>query len=325
MKGIRFNIESLLDWLDRVRPERFFIYLHTAEVHAPYVPLEEDKRYREDGDDPRVRYVAHAIEEERARFSGFNFDPEYRGTFDGSWFGMRWLEKSPRPVPDAEVRHLGALYDRGVAYTDLWVGKLLEGLKQRGLYDHSVLIVTADHGDELLDHGGLEHGNTFYDEMMHVPLILRAPGEGHGMVVDSQVGLIDVFPTVLDLVGVRTDVPTQGRSVRTLLSGGSLPDRPAFGEASFIPGIAALRTNKWKFIYHGNTGGEDLYDLEADRRETVNLCASEKPRCSRFRDQLLQWEAGMREAKVRLGLPRASEAAIDQETAARLRALGYTH
>ena len=113
------------------------------------------------------------------------------------------------------------------------------------------------------DHGGLEHSRTYFEEMMRVPLIVRVPGEGHGRVVKEQVGLIDLTPTILDLLGISVDLPFQGRSLGALIRGGPYAERPLFGEAA-DPGLKAARTNEWKYIRAAD-GSERLYDLRTTR------------------------------------------------------------
>src|SRR6185503_10510055 len=90
----------------------------------------------------------------------------------------------------------------------------------------------ADHGDEFFEHGGIEHTRTLYDEIMHVPLIVRLPGEGRGRVVTDQVGLVDLMPTLLDVLGVPSSPSLQGRSLQPLIAGGSLPERAVLAEGS---------------------------------------------------------------------------------------------
>src|SRR5262249_9572915 len=156
--------------------------------------------------------------EERVRWAGLSFDPDYAGSIDGSWQTMHDIHSKGLPPP-ADLAHLVALYDQGIRYTDHWIGELVAGLERRGLSNTTLVIVTADHGEELGDHGGMEHTRTFYDEVMRVPLIVVAPGLPSGQVVTTQVGLVDVFPTVLDVLGESYDGPEQGISLRPALEG----------------------------------------------------------------------------------------------------------
>jgi arylsulfatase A-like enzyme len=317
-----FMIEGFAQWLDRALPNRFFAYLHLTEVHAPYTGP-SPTRYPADSPDPTQRARAQTIAEEIRRYRGFAFDPGYQGTMDGSLDAIQRLgPERLKKIGSRDLEHLVALYDQGIAYVDYWIGRLVEELDRRGLRENTIVFLAADHGDELHDHGGFDHGATFYDEMMRVPYILRVPHLGEGRVVDDQVGLIDVMPTLVDLLGAGDTLDAQGRSVRPLLSGGALPERTLFGEAAMIPGLVASRTNQWKYIRPSGAPPE-LYDLRADPRETLNLCAQDGDRCKPFAEQMHAWEIEMQRVKEQRALATPKTAVIDEQTHERLRELGY--
>jgi arylsulfatase A-like enzyme len=321
LRGIRLNAEALFYWLDRKRPEHFFVYLHVVEVHSPYSPPKVPLQFR-GRKSAHARRVQRVLARERERYADFDFDPDYEGPADGSWDYLGKLRAGDGTRRDLE--HVVALYDRGIAYTDFWIGKLVAGLKKRGLYDDTVIIVTSDHGDEFFDHGRLEHGTSYYEEMMRVPLIVRVPGEGQGKVIRQQVGLIDIMPTVLDLVGVRHSLDLQGVSLRPLLDGAGAPERLMFAEASMVPALdAAVRTNHWKYIHWAGQRRQELYDLEADPRERHNLCAERLEPCAPWAREVQRWREEMKQTKARLALPPPEPAVIDERTRERLRALGY--
>jgi choline-sulfatase len=320
--GLRFTLDALFEWLDRERPTRAFVYVHTGEVHSPYAPPPVDPR-REGGTDEKSRALAAALGEERARYATLDFDPGYQGSVDGSWETLGAIREGRLALTERDLTHLVALYDRGIAYTDHWLGRLVEGLRTRGLLDRTLLVVTADHGDELFEHGGIEHTRTFYDEIMHVPLVVRAPGEGRGRVVPDQVGLVDLMPTIVDMLGVPNPPSAQGRSLRPLIMGGSLPKRAVFAEGAVEnPQLRAIRTLRWKYVFDGGRT-EELYDLAADPGERTNLCAAEPERCVPFRAQAREWEIGLEAAHAELGPRTPSPATIDAEMRTRLRTLGY--
>ena len=324
--GLRFNVENALRWLDTAQPEKFFVYLHTVEVHSPYSvaelpysPLDLDDHFVERHPDAPLDYFAKAIVEEQRRYRSLDFDPDYTGAIDGSLETLRRLEVEG-PPPERDIEHLKALYDRGIAYTDFWIGKFLDGLSERGLYDDTLIVITSDHGDEFYEHGRMQHSHTYFDEMLRVPLIVRAPGEGHGLRVSAQVGLVDVLPTALDVLDIATDLPFQGRSLRPLWSGGTLPPRPVFGEASILPRTVAVRTDDRKYIRFPN-GQEALYDLRKDPGETARLRGDGE--LQSFRRQLRNWRAETKQSRQALRLAEPRQAEFDAETRERLRALGY--
>src|SRR5205814_5527591 len=113
-----------------------------------------------------------------------------------------------------------ARYDGGIRSGDTIVGKLLAALRSRDLLDETVVIVTADHGEEFYDHGNWGHGHSVYNELLHVPLIVRYPARfPRGVRVDSTVMTIDVMPTILELAGVRSAAPMAGQSLVALATG----------------------------------------------------------------------------------------------------------
>ena len=320
--GIRFNVEALLDWLDARRPERFFAYIHVIEVHSPYAALGESGqlRARTDAEAARLR---EALAEERRRYEAIDFDPDYRGTVDGSLNTLTRLKTHGLAPSARDLAHLVALYDRGIAYTDYWIGRLSDELERRHLYGDTLFIVTADHGEEFRDHGGLEHGLTYYDELLRVPLIMRVPGYAGGQTIAEQVGLIDVMPTILDLVGAPNRLALQGRSLVPLLAGKTLPDRLLYAEADVAGARVAMRSNTIKYVETVEGKRREAYDLARDPHELRNLCAGDRDGCDLFADTLQAMRAEVDLAAQQLHLPPAHAAVIDARTRERLHALGY--
>ena len=315
--GPRMQIEALWSWLDQAPRPRFFAYLHVMSVHSPYQAPTVDPRDVPPG---KQAAVAAVLAEEHRRWSALSFDPDYKGPVDGSWGSMRELRLKGLP-PTADLAHLVALYDQGIRYTDHWIGELAAGLEARGLAGTTLLVVTADHGEELGDHGGLEHTRTFYEEVMRIPLIVRAPGLPSGQVVTAPVGLVDLFPTVLDVLAVPYDGLVQGISLRPALEGHPLPERDMVGEASQVLDLRALRTPTHKFIV--GTQGEELYDLRRDPAERQNLCAADATPCAPFRERLAAHDAQSTALRTRANLPAPEAAVVDGETRRKLQALGY--
>lgn len=322
LPGLRFNVEALLGWLDREQPSHFFTYLHIAEVHSPYTIAMLPRNFAAKRPDAPVDEYRKAIRQEQRLYRSLDFDPRYAGDLKGSLDDLARLSSRREPPTPEELQRLVDLYDRGIAYTDHWIGRLLDGLSERGLYEESLVIVTSDHGDEFGEHGGLEHGKTYYEELLRVPLLIHPPGGASGLRVEAQVGLVDLLPTVLDVVGLAPEAPVQGLSLRSLWEGGELPARPAFGEAAHARGMGAVRTNRWKYV-HAGPAGEELYDLHADPAESVNRCASERATCETFRRTLRGWHAEMRATADEFGVDDPPRAVLDEKAREHLRALGY--
>jgi arylsulfatase A-like enzyme len=226
----------------------------------------------------------------------------------------------------ANLEHYKAIYDGEIAYTDQMIGALLEELRSRGLLETAVIVYSADHGEEFLDHGGWAHAHTLYEELVHVPFAIRVPGVAPRR-VGSVVSLVDLAPTALRALGVSSPPTFQGRDLSPLFSGKSLSEIPIFAETErTLDGThrVAARKGSMKYILATSRNGvpgtilsEELYDVAADPREKKPLAASAIP--TALRSEVQEFLASGR-AQVSTGLARLSP-----ETQEQLRALGYIH
>src|SRR4030095_10370425 len=165
---------------------------------------------------------------------------------------------------------LRALYDGQIRYVDDQLGSLFEELRRSGLYDRSLIVVTADHGDGFMEHGFISHSTMPYEELVRVPLLMKLPGRRYaGRSVADQVRLIDVMPTILEVA--RLDSPrVSGRSLLPLLEGrASEHSAPAVIEFN-NPNGAAIRERAWKYIQLLD-GRVELYHLAEDPGERHNV------------------------------------------------------
>ncbi|MBD3169638.1 MAG: sulfatase-like hydrolase/transferase [candidate division Zixibacteria bacterium] len=179
-------------------------------------------------------------------------------------------------------------YDSEIAFTDMYIGKLFDELKTRGLYDDMMIVFIADHGEEFLDHGSILH-NQLYNEVLKVPFIVKAPNLKH-KIVHTNVDQLDVAPTILGLMGVKAPQQFQGRN----LFDGELEKRPIFSERGSLEGKFLQKTvidGKLK-LYDVQTGAEHdkllgaifendtsmAFNLKKDPGETHNILAEEKNR-----------------------------------------------
>jgi arylsulfatase A-like enzyme/tetratricopeptide (TPR) repeat protein len=223
---------------------------------------------------------------------------------------------SPYEPPEA-YRRLGDPYDGEIAYADELVGRLLDGLRNGGVYDRSVIAVTSDHGEGLGDHGEREHGFFLYREAVQVPLLLRLPGGARaGTRVGGLARLVDVPATLLDLAGLRAD-GLDGVSLREALGTGRLQPRTAYSE-TFYPrfhfgwsDLLAVSDERFRLI---RAPRPELYDVRADPGEKRNLAAERKDTVAAM-DSWLRREVGGTEPDAPQAVPREVEEA--------LRSLGY--
>jgi choline-sulfatase len=222
------------------------------------------------------------------------------------------------PAPDRDAH--GHPYDDAVAFIDAQIGQWLDLLERRGLLDRTVVVVVGDHGESLGDHGEWTHGLFVYESVLHVPLLIRAPGAGlRGRRVSGLTRSVDVMPTVLALLGVRPDARMDGESLLPLVAG-ARRDLGAYAE-NLYPNrqfgwspIRALRSERYKVI---DTARPELYDLEHDPDERQNLF-------DRRRDIAEPMLHRLRRDASLAGDRRGPEPrALDRELQQHLGALGY--
>ena len=210
---------SWLDGADTARP--FFAFVHLWDVHYDYIPP--------------------------AEIAALFVDPSYQGTVNGREFA-KLIRDRTRLAP-ADRNHIGALYDAEIRFTDLVVGQLVGRLEEDGLLERTVVVITADHGEEFFEHQGWGHQSSLFDEQILIPLIVRWPAAFEPRVVLDQVRLIDVMPTLLSIAGMQRQPATQGRSLVPLLTGGSLEPQSALSELLVdLRTTRTLREGDWKYF-----------------------------------------------------------------------------
>lgn len=215
---------------------------------------------------------------------------------------------------------LTGLYDGAIGYLDARIGELLDGLRASGHLDDTVVVVTADHGDSLGEHGYLGHRLYLYEELVRVPLVISyPPAFPPGTTVDDQVELGDLFPTLLELGSA--GVPEATTPFRSLV-GGSPPPAYAVLENTApksldLVQMRALRTPARKFIWRSD-GRHQLFDLERDPGEEHDLSPTEPDEVDAMLTALEDWERSFEGTSLE-----PEEAAYDEATLERLRGLGY--
>jgi arylsulfatase A-like enzyme len=301
--------DRALDFVKEHRADPFFLWVHYF--------------------DPHFGYVAHPEWD-------FAVAPGYAGPVrSGMTYEELW--KMRRSLAPADLDQVERLYDSEVAFTDRAIGRLLDGLKAQGVDEKTLVVITADHGEEFLDHGGLFHGKTLYGEVLHVPLLARLPGLPPG--VDARaVASVDLFPTLLDALGVPAPEGIAGRSLLRRATGqdeiaaagapgtDDLELRPIFSELDTTKGVPlrCVTMGGLKLVRDLGSGARQLFDLTADPREQRDLAptldpASEIARRFRALDHRLDaWLAAVE--RTRLG---AHPVEIDEQERRRLEALGY--
>lgn len=231
-----------------------------------------------------------------------------------------------RFAPAGETSHgrpVGT-YDGEVAFTDQELGRLLDHLDRSGLGEGTLLVVTSDHGEGLKQHGRMEHGYTVYEEEMRVPLVFRWPGRiPAGRTIPGPVELVDLLPTLLDLLGVHVEGALfEGVSIAEALRGGhpADPARKVFVHRQPIRKgdrrveQFGVRHGTYKYIEGEAEEERELYDLATDPGEKQNLCGELRDKCDELRVALQVWKQSRGEA---------AEQEISPEDHESLKALGY--
>jgi len=298
-------VERELPALRRAYPRApLFVYVMFFDPHFPYAPPPPyDSRFNADGGRP-------------------SFDPR-RVTRVGSLFALG------ATVGRDTFEYLRAEYDGEIACADAALAELLARFERGELGldpARTVLVLTADHGEEFLEHAGFGHGNALYEESIRVPLLIREPGRSEGARIPSVVRQVDVFPTLLELAGLQPRPGLEGRSLVGLLDGVPEPDRPAF--ASFLhlfhqgESQRSLRQGDLKLIVVRNPDRAELYDLRRDPEESHNLAGERPEALARMAVELDALERRLRPvaapAAGGAGGSRSSERSLDL-----LRSLGY--
>lgn len=244
-------------------------------------------------------------------------DPYFEHPYNG--YGIARVS-TPQPAPDLAAEMV-RLYDGEIAYLDRQLGELFAWLKQQGLYDETLIVLTADHGEEFYEHGGWWHGLTLYQEQIHVPLFLKLPGQKLAGALDTGLARsLDLAPTVLRAVGL--DIPQAMQGVDLL--GETARAQLCFAEEDFEGNVLrAISGPTWKLIQAdpGNPRGLpalSLYQLVQDPGETQDRHRSEPDVTARMQEHL--------ETAASLALAQAvtgNQVALDQATLEQLRSLGY--
>jgi len=243
-------------WLESPPSEPFFLFLHFYDVHSPYQSL---PKYREE------------------------FVNDYDGPLGPSGFlhFKRILNGNYQPT-DADVQYLEDIYDAGIRQLDDGLRRIVASLEKSGLMEDTLIVITSDHGEEFMEHGGVSHGADHYQEVMRIPWVMRGPDVPPGKRVQTMVSLVDLMPTVLGVLGIDLPGDLDGVDVGSTWRSDAQPiERYLFAEAEMSAGFEldleavdvkkAVRNSRFKLHYNTAAQTKELYDLLSDPGETQNV------------------------------------------------------
>lgn len=248
-----------LEWLNKNKGKKFFLFIHGYDTHGKY-------------------NLASGF---KSKFSPPRYTGRYKGTVEEQ-VNLRnlILDQKPLDFTTQDIEFWRAWYDGKIYEADKRFGNFLAEFSKLGLLDKTIIVVASDHGDEYCDHKGFDHGLTLYDELIHVPLIIRIPAQKTSS-IKEQIRTIDIMPTVLELLQINL-----GKNIKEQIKGTSLvpliqgkPIRlDAFSETDYLLQTfkrSLRKSNGWKFIYDLKNQERELYNLNTDPAENKNLTESE--------------------------------------------------
>jgi arylsulfatase A-like enzyme len=232
---------------------------------------------------------------------------------------IRGIRSGELSLDERDREVVTAAYDEEVFFVDVQVGRLLDGIRSRGLLDDTVIVLVSDHGEEFWDHGGFEHGHTMFQELLHVPMIVWGP-DVRPPRIGEPVSIADVLPTVLEALELPAEEGISGRSLwGSLTEGDPIPERGLVAEGNLYgPERKALIRWPHKVVLNIVTRERKLFDLEADPEEKEDRA---KEQVALLNSLLSELQAELRSATRERVQSQAAE--LDAATRDQLRALGY--
>jgi arylsulfatase A-like enzyme len=288
-------------WLATVESDRpFFLWLHYIDPHPPYSRAGATRHKSMRGD------------------LSFGMEDAHASTIALTSPDVARLRSGEIRLNAEEKEAVRELYRAEVASVDSAVGLVLDTLREQGLQDDTLVVCVADHGEEFWEHGSVEHGHTVYEELVRVPLLMRWPGHlPAGRHVAPLVRVIDIVPTVLDLLGLPQPARLDGASMAAVWNGTEAAPRSALVEnLLFAEERVALRTADEKYI-RWDSGREEVYDLRNDPQELRDVAA-----ITGTAEPLRLVYAELERDREKTARP-VTAPVLDERTRAALRALGY--
>ena len=319
---------AILPWIERHRNEPLFLFVLSTDPHAPYrPPAEFEKQFANPAETKQFNQDYIKLRDIRTDGGGATVTrDEIRSKgIDPDWFRRCAIDR----------------YDGEIAQNDRSIEILTGKLKELGVLDNTLVVIASDHGEEFWEHGLSAHRHSLYAELIHVVLMMWNPKLiPQPRLIGEPVQLIDIMPTVLDLLGLKVPDGLEGRSLVLLWKdaphGPAVPAmstklalplaKPGGGVPENLTDTFARVQPDWKLIYRPQAAGArlkqvELYDRRSDRADKTNVAAQHPDVAERIKSEILQWIERENAVKARIG-PGGSKP-LDRNTLERLRSLGY--
>jgi arylsulfatase A-like enzyme len=302
--------QKALNWIEKKGGSPFFLYLHYMDPHAPYNPPESYERM---------------------------YSEDYKGKKYRMGEVIR-LKKMGREISPKELQNIIDRYDGEITFMDEYIGKLINALKEMQLFENTLLVFTADHGEAFFEHNDTTHGQSLYNELIHVPLIITYPKLiKRNTVIDTPVAMIDIMPTIMEVLNIPCFNEMQGKSFLTLFQ-----DEDPIKHKEFIISelfvqrgkggwCTAIITKDYKYILIENSLNnilgskklahkklQEFYDLRNDPKELYNIFCPKSEAVGKLKKKLLVYLSFKRQH-----IHSPEEVEIDEDTKQQLKALGY--
>jgi len=283
-----------IQWVKGAGESPLFLFLHYYDVHSDYASLPEYET---------------------------EFLRSYEGIADGSTAQLAAHREGMVSLSPADAPNLVDRYDAGIRQMDAEIGRFLDFLRERGLWEEALFVLTSDHGEEFFEHGGVLHGQTQYQEVIRVPLLVKGPGVPLGRRVPTPVSLVDIAPTLLGRAGIAVPEGLDGLDISRLWSEGDreLEARYLFSEADHNNVehdiTRSVRYKNFKLHFNRLSRERMLYDLAQDPEERTEILRGQEKARAALSERLDRFMASEKvEAPVR---------ALSEDEIEKLRSLGY--
>jgi arylsulfatase A-like enzyme len=310
------KMQEIRTWFRRHSNNPCFMFLHTYQIHDPYLPPSPYNTVFSSPD-----YGGWVIGD-RKTLGEFMTKEKFHSKQAAFWRKTDWGPNSSRIGPE-DLRQLVGLYDGGIRYTDDVLHGFFKDLFADGLLENTLIVIFSDHGEEFLEHGGVLH-KMLYRETVHVPLIFFWPGHiNGGVVVSSQVPLMDLTPTLLELVGLEAPQFSNAHSLLPLIkTPDAIDDREVYSEAPWAHGNSYHRSlrNATHLLYDLDHDIIQLYSTENDTLELEDISTEDPEVAAALYREMVAYLDGR---SILPDAPQETASELTNDEVEALRALGY--